>query len=74
MAKIKNNLKILDCGSGFLGTEDRLLNNYKNLKIHTVTKVNDKYKGKIIKKIKEKNLDKKIKQHFCDFKDLDFIS
>lgn len=70
LAKIKNNLSILDCGSGFLGTEERLLQKYKNLNLHTVTKVNEKYKKKIINKIKEKNLEDSIKQHFCDFKDM----
>lgn len=68
LANIKNNQSILDCGSGFLGTEERLINNYKNLNIHTVNKVDEKYKKKIIKIIKENNWEEIIKQHFCDFK------
>ena len=71
LANIKNNQSILDCGSGFLGTEEGLLKKFKNLNIHTVTKVNEKYKNKIIGKIKENNLEDNISQHFCDFKSMD---
>lgn len=70
LAKIEDNLSILDCGSGFLGTEKRLLEKYNNLNLHTVNKVNEKYRKKIIEKIKENNWENKIRQHFCDFKNM----
>lgn len=70
LAEIRNNMTILDCGCGVLGTEERLLQLYPNLNIHVISNTNKKYKIKIINKIKKLEYSKKIKTHFIDFNDM----
>ena len=70
LAAIRNNMTILDCGCGVLGTEERLLYKFPNLKIHVVTNTSQKYKIRIVNKINNMQYSKKIKPHFIDFKDL----
>ena len=68
LSKISNNMNILDCGSGMLGLEDRIIQNFKNINIHVVNKVNEKFKKKISDKINENGY--KIKPHFVNFKNM----
>ena len=69
LSNITNNLNILDCGSGILGTEDRIIQKFKNTNIHIINKVNKKFKKKIIDKIDYKKYNN-ITPHFIDFKNI----
>lgn len=69
LAKINNNLDILDCGSGLLGLEDRINEQFKNTNIHIINKVNKKFKKRIIDKINFKKYNN-ITSHFIDFKNI----
>lgn len=69
LSNITNNLNILDCGSGILGTEDRIIQKFKNTNIHIINKVNKKFKKKIIDKIDYKKYNNII-PHFIDFKNI----
>lgn len=70
LSKITNNLNILDCGSGLLGTEDRILQKFRNNNIHVINKVNKKFKKRILDKINLKKYNNYVTPHFIDFKNI----
>lgn len=70
LAELSDKMTILDAGCGMLGPSIYFADKLPNLKIHALTRANDKIKSEIYSKIKNNKLNRRIIPHFNDFNEI----
>ena len=70
LSELSDNMTILDAGCGMLGPSIYFADKLPDLKIHALTRANDKMKSEINTKIKNNKLNGRIILHFNDFNEI----